>query len=352
MRINDVNLLQQVVNYLNNHRESIRIKKMLYCLCTNRWEKDTDYLNSINPQYLIEQIVREHDTLEKLKALLQKLIGTVNKPKQYIDVAKIIYLAIGQLYPEFHQEHAAKSPAPRPAQIPTPAPTPAPSQDVPSSLQRAYAPEPTQAHTNLDVPSALQRAYAPAPTQAHTNMDVPSSLQRAYAPAPTQAHTSVDVPSALQRAYAPLPTEQFAPEVPAEYDVDESAYETYCAPEAPDEIPLDRVEVPDYDPFVLRQNVMSYTNPLRAKIILLVMLRPHFNFGSQSAATMREYYLDDLLLEVMKTYPTIEDLEESMTYAVEQLIEVEEYGKAATGLLQSLVPLYMLKHQGSAAMAA
>jgi hypothetical protein len=346
MRINDVNLLQQVVNYLNNHRESLRIKKMLYCLCTNRWEKDTDYLNSINPQYLIEQIVREHDTLEKLKALLQKLIGTVNKPKQYIDVAKIIYLAIGQLYPEFHQEHAAKSAAPRPA-TPTPAPTPSyPSQAVLS--QPAYTPEPT----SMDVPSSLQRAYAPEPTQAHTSMDVPSSLQRAYAPEPTQAHTSMDVPSSLQRAYAPAPTQQFEPEVPEDYSVDESAYETYCAPEAPDDLPLDRVEVPDYDPFVLRQNVMSYTNPLRAKIILLVMLRPHFNFGSQSAATMREYYLDDLLLEVMKTYPTIEDLEESITYAVEQLIEVEEYGKAATGLLQSLVPLYMLKNQGSAAMAA
>jgi hypothetical protein len=204
----------------------------------------------------------------------------------------------------------------------------------------------------MDVPSSLQRAYAPEPTQAHTSMDVPSSLQRAYAPEPTQAHTSMDVPSSLQRAYAPAPTQQFEPEVPEDYSVDESAYETYCAPEAPDDLPLDRVEVPDYDPFVLRQNVMSYTNPLRAKIILLVMLRPHFNFGSQSAATMREYYLDDLLLEVMKTYPTIEDLEESITYAVEQLIEVEEYGKAATGLLQSLVPLYMLKNQGSAAMAA
>jgi hypothetical protein len=307
MRINDVNLLQQVVNYLNNHRESIRIKKMLYCLCTNRWEKDTDYLNSINPQYLIEQIVREHDTLDKLKLLLQKLIGTVNKPKQYIDVAKIIYLAIGQLYPEFNQEHGSKSP-PRPA--------------------------------------------AQIPTQTDTNQGVPASLQRAYAPEPTQAHTSMDVPSSLQRAYAPAPTQQFEQQVAEDYSVAESAYETYCAPEAPDDLPLDRIEVPDYDPFVLRQNVMSYTNPLRAKIILLVMLRPHFNFGSQSAATMREYHLDDLLLEVMKTYPTIEDLEESITAAVEQLIEVEEYGKAATGLLQSLVPLYMLRSQSQVQMAA
>ncbi len=356
MRINDVNLLQQVVNYLNNHREAIRIKKMLYCLCTNRWEKDADYLNSINSQYLIEQIVREHDTLDKLKILLQKLIKTVNKPKQYIDIAKVIYLAIGQLYPEFHQEHANKSPArPPAAQIPTPTPVTTQaytSQDIPSSIERAYTPAPTQAYTSQDIPSALERAYTPAPTQAYTSQDIPSSIERAYTPTPTQAYTSQDIPSALERAYTPAPTQQFEEQIPVDYNVDESAYETYCAPEVPDEIPLDRIEVPDYDPFVLRQNVMSYTNPLRAKIILLVMLRPHFNFGSQSAATMREYHLDDLLLEVMKTYPTIEDLEESITYAVEQLIEVEEYGKAATGLLQSLVPLYMLKHQGETPMAA
>jgi hypothetical protein len=102
MRINDPNLLQQVVNYLDKHQEAVRIKKMLYCLCTGRWEKDTDYLNSINFQYLIEQIIRENNTLELLRALLQNLIGTVNKPKQYIAVAKVIYLAIGQLLSLIH----------------------------------------------------------------------------------------------------------------------------------------------------------------------------------------------------------------------------------------------------------
>ena len=70
------------------------------------------------------------------------------------------------------------------------------------------------------------------------------------------------------------------------------------------------------------------------------MLRPDFNFGSQSVTMMREYQLDDLLSEVLKTYPTMLQLEESMTFAVEQLIEIEEYGKAANGLLQSLIPLY------------
>jgi hypothetical protein len=312
MRINDVNLLRQVVNYLNKHQESIRIKKMLYCLCTNRWEKDTDYLNSIDSQYLVEQIIREYNTLDQLKLLLQKLITTVNKPKHYIEIAKIIYLSIGQLYPEFHQEHSRKPPA--------------------------ASPEPTQGNTSADIPSAIQRAYAPATAQTNANVDVPSAIQRAYAPVSSQPNANVDVPSAIQRAYAPASTKQFEKiDVPADYNVDESSYETFYEEEEPE---IEALDSATYDPFVLRQNVMTYSNPLRAKIILLVMLRPSFNFGSQSVATMREYYLDDLLSEVMNKYPTVEELEEQMTYAVEQLIEIEEYGKTATGLLQSLVPLY------------
>ena|GEM_PF-2485245 len=305
MRINDPNLLQQVVNYLDRHQEALRIKKMLYCLCTSRWEKDMDYLNSINFQYLIEQIVRENNSLELFRVLLQNLIKTVNKPKQYIEIAKVIYLAIGQLYPEFRQEHASRPQSPPPAKIPDP--------------------EPTNSTLDRGVPSAFQRTYAPEPTL------------------PSQG-----VPSALERAYAPVTTQEFE-EAPHSEDVDESAYETYYdsnlseggsnfnGAEASSEEPS---EVPEYDPFALRQSVMSYANPLRAKIILLVMLRPDFNFGSQSVATMREYQLDDLLLDVLKAYTTIPQLEESMTYAVELLVELEEYGKAANGLLQSLVPLY------------
>jgi hypothetical protein len=336
MRINDPNLLQQVVNYLDRHQEAVRIKKMLYCLCTGRWEKDTEYLDSINFQYLIEQIVRENITLEQFRVLLQNLIKTVNKPKQYIAIAKVIYLAIGQLYPEFNQEHAGKPrSSPPAAQVPPSEPT---TSTVASAFQRAYAPEPTQLPSSQGVPSALERAYAPVPTQV-SDSDRP-------------------LPSAFERAYAPLPTQQFETQTPVNDDnddnddVDESAYETYYNPELSEgqfnvveSRSADRLEVPEYDPFSLRQTVMSYTNPLRAKIILLVMLRPDFNFGSQSVAMMREYQLDDLLLEVLKTYPTMPQLEESMTYAVEQLVELEEYGKAANGLLQSLVPLYTPKTQ-------
>jgi hypothetical protein len=350
MRINDPNLLQQVVNYLDKHQEAVRIKKMLYCLCTGRWEKDTDYLNSINFQYLVEQIVRENNTLELLRVLLQNLVGTVNKPKQYIAIAKVIYVAIGQLYPEFNQQHGNRSKQ-------------APAKVEGGSATSATAAYAESTNSSMGVPSSMQRAYAPEPTQM-TDMGVPSSMQRAYAPEPTQM-TDMGVPSSMQRAYAPSPTQQFESQTPIDDDVDESSYETYCAPDLSDADQYnqnqyhqdqysqdqynqaaaydDRPVVPEYDPFVLRQNVMSYANPLRAKIILLLMLRPDFNFSSQSVTMMREYQLDDLLLEVLTNYGTMSLLEESMASAVEQLVEIEEYGKAASGLLQSLIPIYNSK---------
>ncbi len=354
MRINDANLLRQVVNYLDKHQEAVRVKKMLYCLGTGRWEKDVDYLKSVNTQFLIEQIVREQPTLDEFRSLLQNLVKTVNKPKQYIGIAKVVYLALGQLYPEFQQEHGSRAVVAQSNARSAPVePVPAPSEpnNVPSAIQRAYTPAPTQAYNEVGVPSAIQRAYTPTPTQATTSKgEVPSAIQRAYTPTPTQATTRSEVASAIQRAYAPISTPELDRAI--DNDIDESAYETYYNPDYAAEIsPAAEgealLDITQYDPFALRQSVMSYTNPLRAKIILLVMLYPSHNFGNQSIAAIREYFLDDLLMETVKAFPTLQDIEESMTYAVEQLVEVEEYGKAATGLLQSLATVYQQPTQGA-----
>jgi hypothetical protein len=344
MRTNDTKLLQQVVRYLDTHKESERIKKMLYCLCTNRWEKDIDYLNSINSQYLIEQVIREQETLEQLRILLQNLVKTVNKPKHYIQIAKVVYLAIGQLYPEFHQEHSSKSPT---SSLATQTPTTSQAYASTSSLATQTS---TTSQAYASTSSQRQPTNGSSPTIENSHPNIPPAIERAYAPVTTQAdNISQDIHSALHRAYAPAPTQQFEPQAPVNSDIDESAYDTYYDAQMPAEIDpdadVDR-SISEYDPFVLRQNVMSYTNPLRAKIILLVMLRPNINFGSQSAAAIREFHLDDLLLETVQTFPTIYELEESMTYAVEQLVEVEEYGKAATGLLQSFAPLYTIGTPG------
>jgi hypothetical protein len=48
MQILNREIFDQIVAYLEHHEHSIPIKKMLYCLCTDRWERDPEFLKSIN----------------------------------------------------------------------------------------------------------------------------------------------------------------------------------------------------------------------------------------------------------------------------------------------------------------
>lgn len=303
MIINDPILLQQVVKYLEKHHKATHIKKMLYCLCTSRWEKDIEYLDSIKFQYLIEQAVKENSTLETFRVSLQNLIKTINKPKEYIETAKIIYLTIGQLYPEFRQEHIGQG----------------------SSVSLRS--------------SVIQSSTSGKSTEPSHQMSTQVSPQI----------SNQDVSSALGNTYNSVAAYQIESQIQDNHHYEQAATEAYSEPELPEVDYAEEVEytedwvVPEYDIFVLRQNVMSCTNPLRAKIILLVMLRPNLNFNNSMTAMMKNYQLDDLLLEVLKACHSIQQVEEIMTEAIGKMVDLEEYAKTANGLLQSFAPLYIKK---------
>jgi hypothetical protein len=222
MQIYNREIFDQIVAYLEHHEHSISIKKMLYCLCTDRWERDPEFLKSINCHHFAEYLIKEVSTHEELKEKLFGLLKTVNKPKEYVAVAKIIYSSLGQMYPDFHRMYST---------------------------------------TDLSV---QPRPAAPTPAVV---------------------------------AYQP----------------------------------------PEYNVFELRQNVMSYANPLRVKMLLLLILVPT---EFTDPRKIYDYLLDNLLAHLINNYSSLHDIEEAISAAVVQLPEVEEYGKAATGLIQALVPLY------------
>jgi hypothetical protein len=223
MQIENREIFDQVVAYLEHHEHSLRIKKMLYCLCTHRWERDEDFLQSINCYHFAEFVVREINTHDELKARLFELLKTINKPQEYVPIAKIIYSALGQIYPDFHRQYSSD--------LSTKPPT------------VAVAPKPA--------PVAIK-----------------------------------------------------------------------------------------YNAFELRQSVMSYANPLRVKTILHMIMEPE---EFHEPRMIHQHRLDELLAAMIAKYSTIEEIETLMSTSVELLSDVEEYGKAATGLLQALVPLYSKK---------
>lgn len=225
MQIENREIFDQVVAYLEHHESSLRIKKMLYCLCTHRWERNQEFLQSINCYHFAEFVVREINSHEELKARLFEMLKTLNKPQEYVPIAKVIYSALGQIYPEFHRQYSSEL----------------------------------------------------------MNMVPAAKIVAESAPVATKI---------------------------------------------------------EFDVFELRQNLMSYANPLRVKTILHMVMEPEEFLDPRK---INQHLLDDLLTGLIAKYGTLAEIETIMSEAVELLSDVEEYGKAATGLMQALVPLYSKK---------
>jgi hypothetical protein len=223
MNISNQDIFDQIVAYLEHHEESLRIKKMLYCMCTGRWERNEDFLGSINCYHFAEYVVKEIDSHQVLKTRLFDMLKSMNKPQEYTTIAKIIYSSLGQMYPDFHRMY---------------------SNDLGAQQMRAM----------------------------------------------------------------PLPDR-----------------------------PINEPAKIEFDVFELRQNVMSYANPLRVKTILHMILQPEEFLDPRK---IHQHRLDELLTEFIDKYPHISQAEELFSEAVELLDDVEEYGKSATGLLQSLMSVY------------
>jgi hypothetical protein len=98
------------------------------------------------------------------------------------------------------------------------------------------------------------------------------------------------------------------------------------------------------DPFELRQAVMRYTNPLRAKILLFALLhqshQPHHHDWSDQAFLIKTYELDKLLERTLQTYSQFSELARQIQTTARQLEEPAEYRQTATALLQVLKPFY------------
>ncbi|MEH1782153.1 MAG: hypothetical protein V7K67_05690 [Nostoc sp.] len=95
-----------------------------------------------------------------------------------------------------------------------------------------------------------------------------------------------------------------------------------------------------YNQFDLRQNIMKYTNPLRAKVVLFSALYKKFTFNEEDWLKLKAEQLDDLLLRLFDTCPTIRELEFKLNSAVISLGKPDENIQAASAIIQSMRGLY------------
>jgi hypothetical protein len=231
--------LQQVVNNLEKHEQTTRIRKMLICACKGVWENDPNKLNSFPVASLLKELKRKNPTPEELKISLYKILNRINKQGEYLVVAKTIFGSMKQLY----------------------------------DLDRELT-QPKIIEREPSLSSSPNRLY-PYP---QTNLPVSPSQQKKS----------------------------------------------------------DRV----YDPFSARMEIMTYTNPLRAKIIIFSALYRPFNFSNQDWLNLKMHELDDLIAALVNNYDSWAEGGDKLRAAAQCLEDPEENYQVVNAIVQTIKPCY------------
>lgn len=96
----------------------------------------------------------------------------------------------------------------------------------------------------------------------------------------------------------------------------------------------------EYNKFDLRQNIMQYTNPLRAKLVLYFALYNKSHFLEEDWLKLKAEGLDDLLEKLFDSCATITELESKLNHAVISLGNEYEETQAAGAIMQFMQGFY------------
>ncbi|NJR40087.1 MAG: hypothetical protein HC781_16270 [Leptolyngbyaceae cyanobacterium CSU_1_4] len=103
--------------------------------------------------------------------------------------------------------------------------------------------------------------------------------------------------------------------------------------------------------FDLRLEIMRYTNPYRAKIVLFSLLHQPFIHGAEQESMIKAQTLDDLLRLLLETY-NLSDVRVQLLAVARNLEDAEDCVQAAHGILGAIQPFYAHLPKNSGQKAA
>lgn len=291
--------LAAVAKTLEQHREGIRIKKLLFTLCHKYWENDLQVLKCVSFISLVQRIQRLYASPYKLAAALQNLVDSLNRRDTYAPLGTFIIEASSPLYQQFDAPRGFTKPTIPPITVARPdAKPPNYAGDYKGFMSlNAKSPQLRSQPTNVDFSRKNLPDGAPAFVE---KMD--SRLQRAesFGDGANKAEAKGNQQSEQD---AELQQPHFADA-------------------------LDIVE--------LKIEIMKYANPLRIKILLFSVVHRPFDLTGRDWSLLRACDFDDLLHKTIQASPTVIDLELRLAAIAQSLFEPDEHLAAIAGLIQAV----------------
>lgn len=299
-------VLPAVIHQLEQDPNAIRIQKLLFYVCKNHWESDSARLNALSLRSLIEEVRETYPTIEQLRSRLTHQIGTLNKSVEYTPIGQIILSVLERVY----AQNAATI-------LTAPKRTTALDQDVNVSRIKKLL---------IYTCRRYWEANSYVIEQISTSDLIDELMQQYSTLEELRSSLNVVVKTLNKTAEYALVAETILREVQSLYGEKDSV------PVACEAEPIDFFDV--------RREILKYSNPLKAKILLFSSVYYLFEFCPQDWSNLKLYSLDGLLRTVLTQTETIEEFQQLLNCKASQLKEAETYLEIVPVLMRSLKSNY------------
>lgn len=344
----------KIVQELHQHPNASRIKKLMVYACENSWENDPNILNNYKLGDLIQKLRASHPTIEQLAATLDRQVQTLNRQSEYALVANIIISQLGQLYNE--TEEVTQVVFIKPENLVSSSNTSSRSlfEDIAKEIEAdtngirmkklmVYVCKNTWENDQnildkFNLSELIVEINQAHPTREELNGVFAKQVQTLNRKAEYGLLAKLII-SKLEKLYSESGESTYikSSKKAESNPVIESTPKQDIKPQ-----PISpRNEIKQiYDPFELRLEVMNYTNPLRAKILVFSIIYHPFKGTGQDWTILRSETLDDLLVKLFSTCKTFPELESKLYTTAKRIVNPDESNQAASAIARSFKPLY------------
>lgn len=377
--------LDRIVKNLETHDNSTRIKKLMVYTCQHQWENEPSILNQYAFSDLIQQLRASHFSIEQLRSTLYSFAETLNRQAEYLVVADTILHQLEPLYSEpeeLTQVVAVKSPPQAATQPPWIVLETASELAENSNILRIkklmlYVSQNhwetnSQILDQLDLADLIQELKESYPSIKKLSAALKQQVQTLNRQA-DYIIVAKTILKALQKLYdddseitsvksakavrsqpsAPPPTRLSSPinrgnrNTQRQGDKNKQSEFIHQQSSGVKSQKIGQNSTQDstsklcpYDSFDLRLNVMKYTTPLRAKLLIFSVLYHPIKKTQHDWLLMKAKPLDDLLFELFSTCATLEELEAKLYHTAQALEDADENTQAAGAIAQSMKRFY------------
>lgn len=93
-------LYKDVADRIDMRAEQVRMKKLLYCLCSEKWENDSRAIAQMHTMTLVEALYQQITTIQGLQNRLRSVLLRLNRKATYAPIANALLEECQALYPE------------------------------------------------------------------------------------------------------------------------------------------------------------------------------------------------------------------------------------------------------------